>query len=60
MNQFFYESRGKERVKELMNEGLASQAQHRSRTSRASLWSKLPRFVLIGLGLLWIIQQVVR
>jgi hypothetical protein len=30
MNQFFYESRGKEKMKDLQEEGMRSQAFHRS------------------------------
>jgi len=43
MNHFFYESRAKEKIRELMEEGIRSQAQQRSGMSRRSVfnWSKL-------------------
>jgi len=60
MNQFFLESRGKEKVKDLMNEGTMSQAYHRSRSSKASFLSRLPKLILIVLGILGILQIIVR
>ena len=60
MNQFFFESRGKEKVKDLMNEGMRSQTYHSSRAAKASLRSKLPKLILIILGILGILQVIVR
>jgi hypothetical protein len=60
MNQFFYESRGKEKVKELMNEGMMSQAQHRLGASKASLFSRLPKLILIVFGILGVLLILVR
>jgi hypothetical protein len=60
MNQFFFESRGREKVNDLMNEGMRSQAYHRSGASRGNLLSRLPKFVLIVLVILGILQMVVR
>ncbi len=60
MNQFFYEMRGKEKVRDLMNEGMQSQAYYRSRDSKANLISKLPKFIVIVLAIVWILQMIVR
>ena len=60
MNQFFFESRGREKAKDLMNEGMRSQAYHRSRASKGSLFSSLPKLFLIVLTILWVLQLVVR
>ena len=60
MNQFFFESRGKDKVKELMNEGTMSQAHNRARSQGPGLLSRLPKLVLIVLGILWILQMIVR
>jgi hypothetical protein len=55
MNEFFYESRGKEKIKGLMEEGMRSQALHRAGKTRrfAFNWSKL---VLTLLGILVILN----
>lgn len=37
MNHFFYETRSKEKVKEILDEGMRSQAYHRSRSHRSGL-----------------------
>lgn len=60
MNQFFFESRGREKVKDLMNEGMTSQAYRRSGASRGSLLSRLPKLFMIVLVILGILQMVVR
>ena len=60
MNQFFDESRGKEKVKELMNEGMISQAQYRLGASKASLFSRLPKLILIVFGILGVLLILVR
>jgi len=60
MNQFFFESRGKEKVKDLMNEGMTSQAHRRSRSRRSSFLSRIPKLILVILGILWILQMIVR
>jgi hypothetical protein len=59
MNQFFYESRGKEKVKDLMKEGMGSQAYHRSRAPKPSLLNGLPKLILILLGILGILELLV-
>jgi hypothetical protein len=56
MNDFFY---GKERVNDLMKEGMTSQAHYRSGSQKRGLLHRLPKlilllFVLLGfLGLLF-------
>lgn len=60
MNQFFFESRGREKVREALDEGLRSQAYYRSGASRGNLLSRLPKLVLIVLVTLGILQMIVR
>ena len=60
MNQFFYESRGNEKVKDLLNEGQRSQAFYRSGAPKLNLLRGLPRLILILLGILGILQLLIR
>ncbi|HAV77029.1 MAG TPA: hypothetical protein DCX53_06720 [Anaerolineae bacterium] len=60
MNQFFYESRGREKVNDLINEGLKSQTYHRSAASKPSFLRRFPTYILIGLGILGVLQMIVR
>lgn len=48
MNQFFDESRGKEKTKNLMEEGMRSQAFYRSGASKFGFLPSLPK-LLIGI-----------
>jgi hypothetical protein len=41
MNQFFYESRGREKIREIQAEGLRSQAFHRSGSPSLGLFHRL-------------------
>ena len=52
MNEFFYVSRGKEKIKELRQEGMMSQAFHRSGAPARNLASGLPKLLLGLSGLL--------
>ena len=52
MNQFFYESRGKEKVHELMKEGMISQELRRSGARRYGFFHGLPKLILILAGIL--------
>jgi len=56
MNQSFYESRSREKINNRMKEGMMSQAYYRSRSSKAGLLRRLPRFILIGLVIWGLIQ----
>jgi hypothetical protein len=60
MNHFSYEVMGKERVKNLQDEGMRNQAFHRFSTSEFSLVRGLPKFILILLGILGILELMVR
>jgi len=60
MNQFFYESRGKEKVKDLLSEGQCSQAFHRSGAPKLDLLPSLPKLLLGVLGILGILGLLVR
>jgi hypothetical protein len=50
MNQFFYEQRGKEKLKELQAEGMRSQALHRSGAARVGLFEGLRRLIASLVG----------
>jgi hypothetical protein len=52
MNQFFYESHGKEKVKSLIEEGIKSQALHQTGAARSGTFRSLPKLILMILGLL--------
>lgn len=52
MNQSFLESRSKEKVDDLMKEGMMSQAYYRSGASKTRFFSKLPKLILFVLGIL--------
>lgn len=60
MNEFFYQSRGKEKIKELRNEGQRSQAFHRSGASNRTPLPGLPKLVIGVLGLLGLLGLLVR
>lgn len=60
MNEFFYESRGKAKLKDLMEEGMRSQAFHRSGSPKLGLLPDLSKFVLAVLGTLSILALLVR
>jgi hypothetical protein len=60
MNQFFFETRGKEKVKDLLNEGQRSQAFHRSGAPKLGLLRGLPKLILGLLGILGILGLLVR
>ena len=49
MNQFFYESRGKEKVQDLMKEGMRSQAHYKS---KPNILHRLPKLIVILMGIL--------
>ncbi len=52
MNQFFYEVRGKEKIKDLMEEGMRSQALRRSGAAKRGFFRGLPKLILILAGIL--------
>ena len=58
MNQSFYESRSKEKINDLMKEGMMSQAHYRSGTTKTKILSRLAKLVLMILGILGIIQMI--
>jgi len=55
MNQFFYESRGKEKLRDFQAEGIRSQAFHRSGSSKPGFLSGLPKLLLGMLTILGIL-----
>ena len=60
MNQFFYESRGKEKIKDMMEEGMRSQAFHRSGAPKLGLLPSLPKLIFILMGILGIFALLAR
>lgn len=60
MNHFFYESRGKEKARELMKEGMNSQEYSRSRTSKTGFLRGLPKLIVFLLGALGLLQLIIR
>ena len=50
MNQYFYEQRVKEKLKDLQAEGIQSQAYYRSLPARESLFTGLRRLILSHLS----------
>jgi hypothetical protein len=60
MNQFFYESRSKEKIDDLMKEAMMSQAYYRSGASKTRFLSKLPKFIWFALGILGFILLILR
>jgi hypothetical protein len=59
MNQFFYESRGKEKIKDLMDEGMRSQAFHRAGAPNLASLRGLPKLVLVVIGILGLLELLV-
>jgi hypothetical protein len=60
MNQFFFESRAKEKVNELMKEGQNSQAFYRSGAPKLGLLHRLPKLIFILMGILGIFALLAR
>ena len=60
MNEFFYEQSGKEKVKNLLEEGQRSQAFHRSGAPKLNLLRGLPKLVLGLLGILGLLGLLIR
>lgn len=60
MNESFYESRAREKINDLMKEGVTSQAYYRSRASNAGFLYRLPKFILVILGIVGVIQIFIR
>ena len=60
MNDFSYEVMTKEKVKDLQEEGMRSQAFYRSGSSELSLLRGLPRLILMLLGSLGLLELLIR
>jgi hypothetical protein len=60
MNQFFYESSSKEKVKDLLNEGQRSQAFYRSGAPKLGPLRGLPKLIIGLLAILGILGLLVR
>lgn len=60
MNLYFFETRGKEKVNDLIKEGMMSQAHYRSGASKTRFLSKLPKLIWFVLGILGLILTIFR
>jgi hypothetical protein len=60
MNQFFYETRGREKVQEIMKEGLTSQELHRSGAARYGFFHGLPKLIVIAAFVLGVLSLIAR
>jgi hypothetical protein len=60
MNQFFYETRAREKVREVMKEGLTSQELHRSGVSRNGFLQGMPRLIVITAIVLGVLGLIIR
>ena len=56
MNHFSYEVMGKEKVRDLREEGVRSQFFHRSGAQKLGLLRGLPKLILILLGILGMLE----
>lgn len=59
MNQFFYESSGKEKLRDLMHEGMRSQAYERSGVGKRSFVHRIPKLIMASLILLAVVKLVI-
>jgi hypothetical protein len=60
MNHFSYEVMGKEKVKNLQEEGLRNQEIHRSIGAQTGLMRGLPKLLLFLLGIIGILGLLIR
>ena len=60
MNQYFYESRGKEKIKELQTEGQRSQSFHRSGVPRSGVSPAVSKLIFGLLGALGLLGLLAR
>ena len=60
MNHFSYEVMGKEKVKGFQVEGLRSQEVHRDSSPKLGVLRRLPRLMLLILGILAILGLLIR
>jgi hypothetical protein len=60
MNQFFFETRGKEKVNELMKAGMTSQAHHRSGPQKSGFLHSPLRLILILVSVLGFVGFLAR
>jgi hypothetical protein len=60
MNHFFYESSGKQKVKDLLNEGQRSQAFQRSGAPKLGLMRGVPKLAMALLGILGLLSLFFR
>jgi hypothetical protein len=59
MNQFFYESRGKEKLEDFRDEGIRNQAYHKSGASKLDLLRGLPKLIIGLLSILGLLGLLI-
>jgi hypothetical protein len=59
MNQSFFESRAKEKIQDLMEEGIRSQAFHRSGAPNLASLRGWPKLILMVIGFLGLLELLV-
>ncbi|MBN1450580.1 MAG: hypothetical protein JW963_06150 [Anaerolineales bacterium] len=60
MNYSFYENRTKEKVREVLEEGRRSQAFNKFGAPKINLLRKLPKYMLVLLGILGLVMLFMR
>jgi hypothetical protein len=60
MNHFSYDVIGKEKIRDLQAEGMASQSFHRSGAPKRGLLRGLPKLIFTLLGILGLVSLLVR
>jgi hypothetical protein len=60
MNQFFYETRGKEKIQEIIKEGLVNQELHRSGAIRYGFFNGLLKLTIIVVFVLGTLSLIAR
>jgi hypothetical protein len=60
MNHFFYETRSKEKVKQILDEGMRSQAYYRSGHPRPGLLSITPKVIFASLVIIGMLVLFIR
>jgi hypothetical protein len=60
MNHFFYESSSKEKLRDLREEGMRSQAFYRSGAPKSNMLGGLPKLMLGLLGILGLLGLLIR
>ena len=60
MNDFFYETRGNEKINKMRAEGMRSQAFYKSGAPSLGIFRSVPKLILVILGIIGILGLLVR